>query len=88
MLLIDAHLDLAMNALNWDRNLDLTVGEIRQAEAGMTEKGRERGTVSLPELRAAEVAVSLATVRDTSAKSAAVSSLMLTLNCPDWTTGR
>ncbi|MBC7254941.1 MAG: peptidase M19, partial [Chloroflexi bacterium] len=40
MLLIDGHLDLAMNALNWDRNLDLDVYAIRQAEAGMTEKGR------------------------------------------------
>ena len=25
MLLVDAHLDLAMKALNWDRNLDLMV---------------------------------------------------------------
>jgi membrane dipeptidase len=62
MLLFDAHLDLAMNALNWDRNLDLDVYQIRQAEAGMTAKGRGRGTVSLPELRKAEVAVCLATV--------------------------
>jgi membrane dipeptidase len=68
MLLIDAHLDLAMNALNWNRNLDLTVQEIRQAEAGMDEKGRGRGTVSLPELRAAEVFVSLATVIDRTAR--------------------
>lgn len=64
MLLIDGHLDLAMNALNWDRNLDLDVYAIRQAEAGMTEKGRARGTVSLPELRKAEVALCFATVID------------------------
>jgi membrane dipeptidase len=74
MLLIDAHLDLAMNALNWDRNLDLTVNEIRHAEAGMTEKGRGRGTVSLPELRTAEVAVSLATVIDRTARPGSPSS--------------
>jgi membrane dipeptidase len=74
MLLIDGHLDLAMNALNWDRNLDLTIKEIRQAEAGMTEKGRGRGTVSLPELRAAEVAVSLATVIDRTARPGSPSS--------------
>jgi membrane dipeptidase len=74
MLLIDGHLDLAMNALNWDRNLDLTVKEIRQAEAGMAEKGRGRGTVSLPELRAAEVAVSLATVIDRTARPGSPSS--------------
>jgi membrane dipeptidase len=74
MLLIDAHLDLAMNALNWDRNLDLTVDEIRRAEAGMSEKGRGRGTVSLPELRKAEVAVSLATVIDRTARPGSPSS--------------
>ena len=62
MLIIDAHLDLAMNALEWDRNLDLDVNEIRRREAGMTQKGRGRGTVSLPEMRKAKVAVSLATV--------------------------
>jgi membrane dipeptidase len=68
MLLIDAHLDLAMNALNWDRNLDLDLHEIRRAEAGMREKGRARGTTSLPEMRKAEVAVSLATVLDRTAR--------------------
>jgi len=68
MLLIDAHLDLAMNALNWNRNLDLDVVEIRRAEAGQSEKGRGRGTVSLPELREAEVGVCLATVIDRTAR--------------------
>jgi len=68
MLLIDGHLDLAMNALNWDRNLDLDVYEIRKKEAEMTEKGRGRGTTSLPELRKAEVAVCLATVIDRTAR--------------------
>ena len=48
MLLVDAHLDLAMNALEWDRNLDLSVDEIRQAEQGMTQPGRARGTTTLP----------------------------------------
>ena len=62
MLLIDSHLDLAMNALTLNRNLDLSVQEIRKAEAEMTEKGRGRGTTSFPEMRKGEVAVSLATV--------------------------
>jgi membrane dipeptidase len=64
MLTIDSHLDLAMNALEWNRDLNLDVHAIRKAEAGMTQKGRARGTVTLPELRKAEVAVSLATVID------------------------
>ena len=68
MLLIDGHLDLAMNALNWDRDLDLEVYEIRRREAGMAEKGRARGTTTLPELRKAEVAVCLATVIDRTAR--------------------
>jgi membrane dipeptidase len=68
MMMIDAHLDLAMNALNWDRNLDLDVLAIRESEAGMSEKGRGRGTTSLPEMRKAELAVSLATVIDRTAR--------------------
>jgi membrane dipeptidase len=68
MLLFDGHLDLGMNALNWDRNLDLDVHEIRRTEAGMTEKGRGRGTTSLPEMQRAELAVCLATVIDRTAR--------------------
>ena len=62
MILIDAHLDLSMNALNWDRDLELDVHELRKREAGMAEKGRARGTTTLPEMRKGEVALSLATV--------------------------
>lgn len=62
MLIFDSHLDLAMNALEWDRNLDLSVAEIREAESGMTEKGRGCGTTTLPEMRRGEVMLSLVTV--------------------------
>jgi membrane dipeptidase len=62
MLLVDAHLDLAMNAVDWDRNLDLQVEEIRQAEEGMTQPGRGNGTTSLPEMRRGEVFLSVVTV--------------------------
>jgi len=62
MLVIDAHLDLSYNALNWNRDLRLPVAEIRQSEAGMAEKGRGTNTVAFPELRAGEVGVCLATV--------------------------
>jgi len=62
MILIDAHLDLSMNALNWDRDLELDVQELRRREADMTQKGRGRGTTTLPEMRKGEVALSLATV--------------------------
>lgn len=62
MLMIDSHLDLAMNAVEWDRDLDLSVYRIREREAGMTQKGRGRGTVSLPQMRQAELVVSVVTV--------------------------
>jgi membrane dipeptidase len=62
MLLIDGHLDLGWNAVNWNRDLTQTVAAIRASEAGDTEKGRGTGTVAFPEMRSGEVAVSLATV--------------------------
>jgi membrane dipeptidase len=52
MLAFDAHLDLSMNALLWNRDLTQSVAEIRQREGGQTDKvDRGAGTVSLPELR-------------------------------------
>jgi membrane dipeptidase len=62
MLLIDAHLDLAWNALGWNRDLCHEVSAIRDAERDMTGKGRGRNTVSLPELRKAGVGISVVTV--------------------------
>ncbi|HTE20711.1 MAG TPA: membrane dipeptidase, partial [Armatimonadota bacterium] len=62
MLIVDGHLDLAMNALYWNRDLTVPVHETRLQETGMTEKGRGRGTVAFPEMRKAEIAVSIATV--------------------------
>jgi len=32
MLLFDSHLDIAWNAIDWDRDLDLTVAELREVE--------------------------------------------------------
>lgn len=64
MLTVDAHLDLAMNALNWNRDLSLGALETRQIERaeGMTEKGRCAGTVGFPDLRAGEIGLVFATV--------------------------
>ena len=61
MLLIDSHLDLAMNALLHNRDLTKSVSEIRQTEKGMTQKGRAMGTVAFPEMRQGAVFVCLAT---------------------------
>ena len=62
MFLVDAHLDLAMNALEWNRDLRQPVASIRAREAGLTDRpDRGRGTVSLPELRRAGFGLVVAT---------------------------
>ncbi|MDQ3779619.1 MAG: membrane dipeptidase [Chloroflexota bacterium] len=64
MLVVDAHLDLAMNALLWNRDLALSAHQTRQIEreAAMTQKGRCAGTVGLPDLRGGEIGLVFATV--------------------------
>jgi membrane dipeptidase len=62
-LLIDAHLDLALNALNYDRDLRLPLAKMNEAEVTMDDGPfRGRGTVTLPEMRRAGVAVCIVTL--------------------------
>lgn len=61
-LIFDAHLDLAMNALEWNRDLSRPLTEIRQREMGMRDKpDRGKGTVCLPELRKGGIGLVVAT---------------------------
>jgi len=64
MWIFDGHLDLAMNALIWNRDLNVPVHEIRELEiaAGLTRQGYGRGTVAFPEMRRGQVAVCIATL--------------------------
>jgi membrane dipeptidase len=62
MLLIDAHLDHAWNALQWNRNLLDSVYTIRTHEKTIPGKGRAQGTVAFPEMRRGKVALCFATV--------------------------
>jgi membrane dipeptidase len=64
MLTFDWHLDLAWNALEWNRDLSLSVAELRrrEVERGYTGPGRGTNTVSLPALRDGHVAVASATI--------------------------
>src|SRR6266404_8097905 len=64
MLVFDAHLDLAWNAIDWNRDLRLPATEIRrrEREQGMTDKGRGCNTVSFAELRRGKVALFIATL--------------------------
>jgi membrane dipeptidase len=61
--IFDSHLDLAWNAVSFNRDLTLPISEIRKSESGMTgERSRGRNTVSLPELRRAGVHLCVATL--------------------------
>ena len=62
MLIFDAHLDLSMNAQDWNRDYTRPVHELRAREKGRTDKkDRERGTVSLPEMRRGKIGLCVAT---------------------------
>jgi len=62
MFIIDAHLDLSMNAMEWNRDLRLPLHEIRKREEGMDDKpDRSKGTVALPELRKGNTGLVVAT---------------------------
>src|SRR5689334_15315182 len=61
--IFDGHLDLAWNALSWDRDLTEPLDLLRSREAGMRDKpGRGAGTVSLPEMRCGGVVACMATL--------------------------
>jgi len=63
MLIFDCHLDLSLNAIQYNRDLRLSVDEMRHLESGMTDLwGRERGTVTFAEMRKAEIGICVATL--------------------------
>ena len=62
MFIFDAHLDLSMNAMDWNRDITLPVSEIRKREIGMTDKpDRTMNTVSLDAMRKGNVGLCVAT---------------------------
>lgn len=62
MFTFDAHLDLSLNALEYNRDLRLPVHEIRQREKGMNDlKGRAAGTTAFHEMRQTEMGICVAT---------------------------
>ncbi|HEX2975396.1 MAG TPA: membrane dipeptidase [Bacteroidales bacterium] len=61
-LIVDGHLDLSMNALEWNRDFTLGIETIRQREKGLTDKpDRGKGTVSFSEMRKGKVGLCFAT---------------------------
>ncbi len=62
MFIFDAHLDLSMNALEWNRDYTRPLNEIREREKGKTDlRDRGRGTVCLPEMRENGIGICVAT---------------------------
>ena len=62
ILCFDSHLDLSMNAIEWNRDQRWTVAQIRASEKGMTDKpDRGRNTVSFPALREGRAGLVVAT---------------------------
>lgn len=62
MFLVDAHLDLSMNAMEWNRDLRKPIDEIRRREKGMTDKpDRGNSTVCFDELRKGDIGLVVAT---------------------------
>lgn len=62
MLIIDAHLDLSWNALQWNRDLLQSVYTIRTQEQALPGKGRGLNTVALPEMKQGKVFLSFVTM--------------------------
>lgn len=61
--IFDAHLDLSMNALEWNRDFRLPVHTIRKSEKGMIDlPDRGGGTVSFPALRQGNIGLCVATL--------------------------
>lgn len=60
--LIDGHLDLSMNAMEWNRDLRLSIAEINRREEGMQDKpDRGKATVCFEELRKGNIGLVVAT---------------------------
>jgi membrane dipeptidase len=62
MFLVDGHLDLSMNALEWNRDLTRPLAEVRRREEGKADKkDRGRGVCTLPEMRRGQIGLCIAT---------------------------
>ena len=62
-MIFDAHLDLSLNALEWNRDLRKSVREIRASESELPprQKGQAAGAVAFPEMRSGGIGLCVAT---------------------------
>ena len=62
-LIIDGHLDLSMNAMEWNRDLTQSITEIRKSESGLSDKpDRGNNTVSFSAMRTGNIGMCIATL--------------------------
>src|SRR5438067_8750423 len=62
MFLIDGHLDLSRNGLEWNRDLTRPLAEVRRREADKTDKkDRGKGVCTFPEMRRGQIGLCIAT---------------------------
>ncbi|MDR2284134.1 MAG: membrane dipeptidase [Sphingobacterium sp.] len=62
LFLIDGHLDLSMNAMEWNRDLRISITELNKREAGLSDKpDRGKATVTFDELRSGNIGLVVAT---------------------------
>ncbi|MEM6765039.1 MAG: membrane dipeptidase [Bacteroidota bacterium] len=62
MLIFDGHLDLSMNAMEWNRDLRKSLQEINRLEEGLADKpDRGKATISFQEMRSGKVGLCMAT---------------------------
>jgi membrane dipeptidase len=83
MFTIDAHLDLATNAITLNRDLSLPVHQIRKKEKDLNwidTQDRGNGTVALPEIRKGDIGLLIATI----ISRVADGNPLPTLNLPGW----
>lgn len=83
MFAIDAHLDLATNAINLNRDLSLHVYQIRKKEKALKwtdTQDRGNGTVALPEIREGNIGLVVSTI----ISRVSDGNPLPTLNLPGW----
>jgi membrane dipeptidase len=63
MFVFDAHLDLSMNAMEWNRDLRCSLQELNKREQNLTDKpDRGNATVTFPEMRKGDVGLCVGTL--------------------------
>lgn len=84
MFTIDAHLDLAINAIHYNRDLTWWAADIRQREKDLEwndAQDRGNGTVSLPELRKGNIGLVVATIIS---RFSAKGNKLASISLPGW----